>query len=149
MMDTRTYRDKNDVLPPNSTEKSMLGQGQLADLLDFLRRPTPKGVHWKIVVSSVPFTKNWRVNGFDTWGGYLHERQKILKAMWDVSAGGVGIVVLSGDRHEFANTIFPPPEGGKWPVSATVNEFSTSPLNQFYSPIRSYQEADEEDVLIK
>jgi alkaline phosphatase D len=150
MMDTRKYRDSSSDLPNNSTEKSMLGVDQLADLLAFLERAEPKGVKWKIIASSIPFTKNWRVNSRDTWAGYLSERQTILEAMWDVGLrGGVGVVVISGDRHEFAATAFPPPTGGRWPISATVNEFSTSPLSQFYLPTPTYAQTDEEDVLIK
>jgi alkaline phosphatase D len=150
MLDTRTYRDSSGDLPGNSTEKTMLGPEQLADLLAFLEKPEPKGVKWKIIASSIPFTKNWRVNSLDTWAGYLSERQKILEAMWDVgSRGGVGVVVISGDRHEFAATAFPPPQGGKWPLSATVNEFSTSPLSQFYLPTPTYRQTDEEDVMVK
>ncbi|OBT40603.1 hypothetical protein VE00_08048 [Pseudogymnoascus sp. WSF 3629] len=150
MMDTRRYRDLNAGLPANETGKSMLGNEQLQDLLAFLARPVPRGVRWKFVVSSVPFTKNWKVNNLDTWAGFLDERQKILKAMWDVGLkGGVGVVVLSGDRHEFASTAFPPPLGGKWPLSATVHEFSTSPLSQFYLPIPSYRQTDDDDVLVK
>lgn len=151
MMDTRRYRDRNTELPANSTEKSMLGKNQLADLLTFLERPVPKGVRWKFVVSSVPFTKNWGgPSSMDTWAGYLDERQKILEGMWDVGLqGGIGVVILSGDRHEFAATAFPPPLGGKWPVSATVNEFSTSPLSQFYLPYPTYQQTDDDDIMIK
>jgi len=150
MMDTRTYRDSSTNLSAESIEKTMLGEAQLADLLAYLERPEPVGVKWKIIASSIPFTKNWPVNTKDTWGGYLSERQKILEAMWDVGArSGVGVVILSGDRHEFAATAFPPPEGGRWPISATVNEFSTSPINQFYAPVRSYRQTDEEDILVK
>jgi len=150
MLDTRTYRDSSSELPANSTEKTMLGPEQLADLLAFLQKPEPKGVKWKIVASSIPFTKNWRVNSIDTWSGYLSERQIILEAMWDVGLrGGVGVVVVSGDRHEFAATAFPPPAGGKWPTSSTVHEFSTSPLSQFYLPTPTYKQTDEEDVLVK
>ncbi|RDW88305.1 alkaline phosphatase family protein-like protein [Coleophoma cylindrospora] len=149
MMDTRKYRDKNN-LPANSTEKKMLGAEQLADFLAYLARPEPKGVKWKIVASSIPFTKNWRVNSIDTWAGFLHERQIILEAMWDVGLrGGVGVVIVSGDRHEFAATAFPPPAGGRWPISATVNEFSTSPLSQFYLPTPTYFQNDEEDIMVK
>ncbi|KAE8449638.1 hypothetical protein EG329_007968 [Mollisiaceae sp. DMI_Dod_QoI] len=150
MMDTRTYRDSSSKLPANSTEKSMLGPEQLADLLAFLEKPEPKGVKWKIVASSIPFTKNWRVNSLDTWAGYLHERQTILESMWDVGLrGGIGVVVISGDRHEFAATAFPPPVSGRWPISATVNEFSTSPLSQFYLPTPTYHQTDEQDVMVK
>lgn len=150
MLDTRRYRDLNSALPAHARGKTMLGEQQLADLLAFLARPVPRGVKWKFVVSSVPFTKNWKVNNMDTWAGFLDERQKILDAMWDVGLkGGVGVVVLSGDRHEFAATAFPPPLGGRWPLSATVHEFSTSPLSQFYLPVPSYRQTDDEDVLMK
>ncbi|KAL1876593.1 hypothetical protein VTK73DRAFT_9257 [Phialemonium thermophilum] len=148
LLDTRTYRSSNS-LPANDTKKTMLGAEQLEDLLFWLNRPEPKGVKWKIVASSVPFTKNWRVNTRDTWGGFLVERRKILEAMWDVGARGTGVVVLSGDRHEFAATRFPPPAGSRWPESAAVHEFSASPLSQFYSPIPSYRQIDDEDVKIK
>jgi alkaline phosphatase D len=114
-------------------------------------------VKWKIVASSVPFTKNWRVDWQDTWGGFLAERRVILEAMWDASARGVGVVVLSGDRHEFAATKFPPPlttvdgEGAepRWKETDAVWEFSASPLSQFYSPVPSYRQQDEEDVMVE
>ena len=150
MLDTRRYRSSELAGPANDTSKTMLGRQQLADLLSWLRRPQPAGVKWKVVASSVPFTKNWRFGSLDTWGGYLWERQQILEAMWDVGlAGGVGVVVVSGDRHEFAATSFPPPVGGRWPISATVHEFSTSPLSQFYLPMRTYRQDDDEHVMIK
>ncbi|KAI7926838.1 hypothetical protein M9X92_002577 [Pyricularia oryzae] len=149
MLDTRTYRSSNLVKPYDSPEKTMLGKEQLEDLLDWLQRPEPKGVKWKIVASSVPLTKNWRVNTQDTWGGFLAERQKILEAMWEVGTRGLGVVVLSGDRHEFAATKFPPPAGSKWPESSAVHEFSVSPLSQFYSPIPTYRQTDDEDIEIK
>lgn len=148
MLDTRSYRSKN-AEPYDSANKTMLGDTQLEDFLEWLRRPEPKGVHWKVVASSVPFTKNWQVNTKDTWGGFLVERRKILEAMWDASNVGVGVVILSGDRHEFGATAFPPPKDDKWPESATVHEFSASPLNQFYSPIGTYTQTDDEDVELK
>jgi alkaline phosphatase D len=183
MIDTRRYRspnDKSNGSDPFSGEptKTMLGEAQLADLLAWLKRPEPSGVRWKILISSIPFTKNWWFGAQDTWRGYLGERQIILEAMWDVGlrSDGIGVVVLSGDRHEFAATAFPPPPDGKeevvglaahqaienpfhrkdadsyahlpvqtkrkrWPLSATVHEFSASPLNMFYAPIRTYKES--------
>lgn len=148
MADTRSYRSSNKINFEDK-EKTMLGLAQLSDLLAFLRRPEPRGVDWKVVASSVPFTKNWPVNVQDTWGGFLAERQMILEAMWETAARGIGVVVLSGDRHEFAATKFPPPEGSKWTEEATVYEFSASPLSQFYSPIGTYKQVDDEDVKIK
>ncbi|PTD04966.1 hypothetical protein FCULG_00001541 [Fusarium culmorum] len=126
MMDTRSYRSSNNALF-NATDKTMLGKEQLADLLAWLARPVPKGVRWKFIASSVPFTKNWPINVKDTWGGFLTERKQILEAMWDSGARGTSVVVLSGDRHEFA---------------------ATSPLNQFASPFPTYKQTDDEDVMM-
>ncbi|KAL9130257.1 MAG: hypothetical protein Q9217_001507 [Psora testacea] len=146
MLDTRRHRTPSATEPATSPNKTMLGPAQLSSLLRFLRKDTPAGVKWKFVISSIPFTRNWRLNSLDTWAGFLHERRTVLEAMWDVSlrGDGVGVVVLSGDRHEFAATAFPPPRNGKWPSSATVHEFSTSPLSMFYLPIRSYWEVEGE-----
>ncbi|KXS94081.1 hypothetical protein AC578_10515 [Pseudocercospora eumusae] len=188
MLDTRRYRSPNDNTNGSDPitgdpTKTMLGAQQLSDLLAWLQRPEPQGVKWKILVSSVPFTKNWWFGAQDTWRGYLGERQIILEAMWDVGLkGGIGVVILSGDRHEFAATAFPPPPpNGKeeiiglgpigvgaqplagfapdtalltpdaksslrtkrkrWPLSATVHEFSVSPLSMFYLPVRTYTES--------
>lgn len=152
LMDTRRYRSPSSALPPDHPDKTMLGANQLSSLLKFLCASPPEGVKWKFVVTSVPFTRNWRYGSSDTWAGYLHERQIILEHMWDValSSSGTGVVILSGDRHEFAATAFPPPKDGKWPLSATVHEFSTSPLSMFYLPTRTYREKDGEDeVCIK
>ncbi|MCJ1313202.1 hypothetical protein MMC25_006879 [Agyrium rufum] len=150
MMDTRRFRTP-EFSPTDafSTDKSMLGEEQLSDLLKWLSAPANSpSVRWKFVVSSIPFTRNWRFGTQDTWGGYLAERSVILRAMWDAMSHPhrpVGVVVLSGDRHEFAATAFPPPisgtDAGKWDASqATVYEFSTSPLSMFYLPVRTYRE---------
>ena len=152
LMDTRRYRSPSRLLPPDHPDKTMLGAQQLSSLLNFLSTSPPEGVKWKFIITSIPFTRNWRFGSWDTWGGYLHERRIILEHMWDValSASGTGIVILSGDRHEFAATAFPPPKDGKWPLSATVHEFSTSPLSMFYLPVRTYWEKEGEDeVCIK
>lgn len=147
LLDSRRYRSRNSDPAPG---KTMLGATQLADFLTWLRAPAPRGVRWKIVVTSVPFTKNWQSgpSSNDTWGGFLEERQTVLEAMWDATAKGTGVVVLSGDRHEFAATRFPPPEGEEKGRKEVV-EFSASPLSMFYLPIRTYKQTDEEDICIK
>ena len=97
LLDTRSYRTP-EFAPanPSSPSKSMLGETQLQHLLTFLREPSPPGVHWKFVISSIPFTRNWRFNNADTWAGYLHERQIILEAMWDVGAtSATGVMYVS------------------------------------------------------
>lgn len=148
LLDTRSYRSDNNE-PFDSPDKTMLGAQQLEDFIAWIERPEPKGVRWKIVASSVPLTKNWPVNTKDTWGGFLFERRRVLEAMWDAGSRGYGVVVVSGDRHEFAATKFPPPTGDRWPESAAPHEFSCSPLNQFSSPVPTYKQYDDEDVAIK
>jgi alkaline phosphatase D len=149
LLDTRRYRSPA-TKDPHDPAKTMLGEQQLSDLLAWIHKVPHSGVNWKFIVTGIPFTKNWQFGSEDTWGGYLHERRIILEAAWDLSStAGVGVVILSGDRHEFAATSFPPPAGSKWPVSATVHEFSTSPLSMFYLPFRTYKEVDDEDVCIK
>ncbi|KAH0265595.1 Metallo-dependent phosphatase, partial [Aureobasidium melanogenum] len=135
VMDARRYRSSAEVV--DGPDKTMLGGKQLADLLHWLA--TAPGL--KVVVSSVPFTRNWRgPESADSWAGYLHERQKILQSMWETQ----GVIISSGDRHEHATTEFPSPDGKK-----KVVEFSTSPLSQFYQPFeRMYQQIEDTDVAI-
>lgn len=152
MLDTRTYRSE-----PTQDNSTILGSAQLQSLLAYLARPEPAGVHWKIIASSVPFTKNWHVGTTDTWGGFLNERRTVFEAMWRTERElGVRIVLLSGDRHEFGATRFPDPALDLSPnqlrpntAGLGVHEFSVGPLSMFYLPIRSYRQTDAEDVAVK
>ncbi|KAJ5109354.1 hypothetical protein N7456_006029 [Penicillium angulare] len=152
MLDSRTYRSE-----PGEEDSTILGYAQLQSLLEYLSTPEPTGVYWKIISSSVPFTKNWKVGTSDTWGGFLNERRTVLEAMWRAERElGVRIVLLSGDRHEFAATRFPDPELGlpsqqfqpNTPGTG-VHEFSVGPLSMFYLPARTYRQTDNEDVTLK
>jgi alkaline phosphatase D len=152
MLDTRTYRSE-----PTRENSTILGSAQLQSLLTYLARPEPAGVRWKIISSSVPFTKNWHIGTSDTWGGYLNERQTVFEAMWQAEREqGVRIVLLSGDRHEFAATRFPDPELALSPdhlqpntAGLGVHEFSVGPLSMFYLPIRTYYQTTDDDVSVK
>ncbi|KAJ5586135.1 hypothetical protein N7450_005922 [Penicillium hetheringtonii] len=152
MLDTRTYRSE-----PAKEDSTILGYAQLRSLLKYLSTPEPAGVHWKIIASSVPFTKNWQVGTTDTWGGFLNERRAVFEAMWRAERElGVRIILLSGDRHEFGATRFPDPALELTPAELQPNtagyglhEFSVGPLSMFYLPIRSYRQKDDEDVSVK
>ncbi|KAF7588543.1 hypothetical protein BBP40_005532 [Aspergillus hancockii] len=152
MLDTRTYR--SEPTKPNST---ILGSAQLQSLLAYLARPEPAEVRWKIVASSVPFTKNWHIGTADTWGGFLNERRTVFEAMWRAERElGVRIILLSGDRHEFGATRFPDPTFDYTPdellpetAGEGLHEFSVGPLSMFYLPIRTYSQTDNEDVAVK
>ncbi|EXA32630.1 hypothetical protein FOVG_16134 [Fusarium oxysporum f. sp. pisi HDV247] len=136
VLDTRRYRSDNSMA--DGPEKTMLGALQLAALQKWLTSESD----WKVVVSSVPFTRNWRgPDSADSWSGFLWERDSIL----DTMKQNGGAVILSGDRHEHATTTFPAKAKGDKPVI----EFSTSPLNQFYEPFdRFHKEIEETDVSI-
>ncbi|OCT45848.1 alkaline phosphatase family protein [Cladophialophora carrionii] len=116
----------------NSNPHSMLGAQQLSSLLSYLSTAEPPHIHWKIIASSVPFTKNWRFGTSDTWGGFLSERARILQTMHDAERVlGIRVIILSGDRHEFAAIRYPPPvislaPVATGPVSASLSSSLTS-----------------------
>lgn len=66
LLDTRRYRTPEHSANASSPIKTMLGRDQLSSLLSFLSRPEPSGVKWKFVISSIPFTRNWRFGSADT-----------------------------------------------------------------------------------
>lgn len=79
-------------------------------------------------------------HGEDTWAAFLTERDAILDVLEHVP----NVIVLSGDRHEFAAAS----------LRNTVTEFSTSPMNMFYLPIRTLSQKHGrgptgEDALLK
>ncbi|KIW92523.1 uncharacterized protein Z519_06370 [Cladophialophora bantiana CBS 173.52] len=170
----------NSSNPPSDPEKhTMLGVQQLNSLLKYLSEPEPPHVYWKIIATSVPFTKNWRFGTSDTWGGFLRERSIILQAMHDAERElGVRVVILSGDRHEFAAIRYPPPvlsqdqdqdqvgdtiDSSNTPTVESVSkpvvydttpasgphEFSVGPLSMFYLPFRTFRQTDNQDVAIQ
>ncbi|CAE6486246.1 unnamed protein product [Rhizoctonia solani] len=108
----------------DEASRTMLGEDQLAALHSWVA-DVNRTATWKFVVSSVPLTAMWA--GYDghvdLWAGYMHERDTVLSLLSSVP----NVIVLSGDRHEFAAVEFP---RGKH----LVREYSTSPLNQFYVP---------------
>ncbi|GAA5893024.1 hypothetical protein JCM6882_006918 [Rhodosporidiobolus microsporus] len=133
--DTRKFRSDNAA--DDDEVKSMLGDRQRDAFLDWAARVN-NTVTWKFIVSSVPLMSLWS-HGEDTWGSFLSSRDSILDVLEHVP----NVIVLSGDRHEFAAAS----------VRTTVTEFSTSPFNMFYLPIRTLSQkhgrgATGEDVLL-
>ncbi|KAK0384582.1 hypothetical protein NLU13_8668 [Sarocladium strictum] len=130
VLDTRRHRSDQQLR--DDGRKTMLGLEQRADLDRWLAEEK----RWKVVVSSVPFTRNWQgPDKNDSWAGYLWERDWVLERMKATE----GVVILSGDRHEHATTIFPAHSASQKPVI----EFSTSPLSQFFESFaRHHQEVD-------
>lgn len=75
----------------------------------------------------MPFTSLWQHDAqTDSWAGFSSEKQSILSVLHTIP----NVVILSGDRHEFAAIEFNGPAG--WTHS--LIEFSTSPISMFYVP---------------
>lgn len=121
VLDTRRYRAELGI--PNRT---MLGEVQLAALHEWLSRANTTST-FKFIVSSVPFTSLWGHDAqVDSWAGFPEEKQLLLALFHSVP----NVIILSGDRHEFAAVEFTGPKPEDYPVW----EFSTSPLSMFYIP---------------
>lgn len=122
VMDTRRYRSRADDI----TTHTMLGDAQLTALHAWLSRVNETST-FKFIVSSVPFTSLWTHDAqVDSWAGFPAEKARLLEAFHSVP----NLMILSGDRHEFAAIEF----NSASPDHHTVREFSTSPLSMFYVP---------------
>lgn len=124
VMDTRKFRTHPGY---EGDDRTMLGDVQRNALLHWLSEVNHTAT-FKFLVSSVPFTSMWGgpldLDGrTDGWSFYHEERRALL----DVLEYVPNVIILSGDRHEFASVSF----------RDKVIEFSTSPLSMFYIPIRT------------
>ena len=102
MLDTRFNRDPLDRIPPerrvvgpymptSDESKEMLGEEQWA----WLEGELAKDADVRIIASSIQVV-SWE-HGWETWGNFPHERQRLYDLIEDTDANGV--VFLSGDRH--------------------------------------------------
>ncbi|KDR81363.1 hypothetical protein GALMADRAFT_239216 [Galerina marginata CBS 339.88] len=124
VMDTRRYRSAPSTEP--DTYRTMLGDVQLTALYNWLHKVN-ETCSFKFIVSSVPFTSLWTHDAqIDSWAAFPEEKAALLKAFHSVP----NVVIISGDRHEFAAIEFASPD----PALHTVREISTSPLSMFYIP---------------
>jgi alkaline phosphatase D len=99
VLDTRRYRSAPSSDPEVAELPNMLGQKQLHALHSWFGKVNSTTT-FKFIISSVPFTSLW--HGYDgqkeTWAAYKIERDSLLDVMQYIP----NIVLLSGDRHEFA-----------------------------------------------
>ncbi|KAI9637010.1 PhoD-like phosphatase-domain-containing protein [Dioszegia hungarica] len=152
VLDNRSFRSAQPLRSgSNSTggqgERTMLGVQQLADLRVWVDREGKREGRLLVLVSGVPVTRNWSEGGdeFDSWAGYLDEREEVLEMLWAVG----GAVIISGDRHEHATTVLPPSPHSGHPSSHSVIEFSTSPLSYFHQPwLREHVEHRPTDITL-
>jgi len=90
LLDCRRFRSSNAA--PDDAEKTMLGQTQLAWVIDAVRRSTAT---FKLILTSVPLDFG---EGVDHWAGFTTERARLLDAM----VGVTGVVFVCADQHYFA-----------------------------------------------
>ncbi|KAJ7490064.1 PhoD-like phosphatase-domain-containing protein [Mycena galericulata] len=138
VLDTRRYRTPATEDGPAAT---MLGETQLAALHSWLAHANGTA-SFKFIVSSVPFTSLWGHDAqLDSWAAFPAEKAALLTALHSVP----NVVILSGDRHEFASIEFNAPPDA--PGGHTVREYSTSPLSMFDIPfVRTLNMASVETV---
>lgn len=155
VLDTRWYRTAMQV--EDGPDKTMLGQQQLEWLLAGLKASKAA---FKMILSSVSWndyggdTSSGRP-GFDSWRGYLYERNKILAFIEDEAIPGV--LIFSGDQHYPSAHILnwkPPLRPVSKDAEATVYslkdlgtaviDFSASPLSYHRAagenPLPGYQD---------
>jgi alkaline phosphatase D len=139
ILDTRQYRSRNaDLDGPN---KTMLGQTQLAWLLDGLARSTAK---WKLIATTVPLSSlkggSLAGPGNDSWArgkdgtGFQTELRLIVDAI--LSRGIRNVVWLTGDVHYVQANAYDPNGDGV----IDFHEFICGPLSGA-SPAPSLPEA--------
>lgn len=129
VLDTRYFRtaltddeaSKKRYKPYAYGEGTLLGTAQWAWLEEELKSSK---ADFNIVVSSIQFLS--QQHGFETWGNFPHEVDK-LKALI-ASSQAKGVLLLSGDRHisEFSRTTL---EGLDYPLV----DFTSSGLTHVYS----------------
>lgn len=124
VMDTRRFRSS--PRDPDLSFRTMLGHEQWMALHEWLGVVNGTS-SFKFVVSSVPFTSLWAYDGGDTWAAYQLEKASLLEAFHSVP----NVVIISGDRHQFAVIEFNHPDAKYGHV---VREVSTSPLSMFSIP---------------
>lgn len=124
VLDTRRYRSFPDE--PDLSFRTMLGRDQWTALHEWLGAVNGTS-SFKFVISSVPFTSLWTFDGEDTWAAYPEEKASLLQAFHSVP----NVVIISGDRHQFAVVEFNHPDAKYGHV---VREISTSPLSMFSLP---------------
>lgn len=129
ILDTRYFRTA--LTPDTETKKrtkpnaygqgTILGQEQWKWLEDTLNESK---ANFNVIVSSIQVLSN--EHGFESWGNFPHEVDKLEEII--AMSGAKGVLILSGDRHisEFSKTTIPTME---YPII----DFTSSGLTHAYS----------------
>ena len=128
VLDTRYFRTplrkdpsgEKRYIPNEFGEGTLLGEAQWAWLEKELRE---SDADFNVLVSSIQLLSG--EHGFETWGNFPHEVQRLIGLI--MSSGARGVFVLSGDRHisEFSRM-----ESGSLPYPLV--DFTSSGLTHAY-----------------
>jgi alkaline phosphatase D len=120
--DQRGAPGKERYLPDPDPGKTMLGVAQWAWLAEELRKPA----ELRLLVSSIQVLAEG--HGWERWGNFPLERQKLVDTIRD--SGAKGVVLLSGDRHIGALYREAPPD------MPPLYEMTSSGINKAFSAAR-------------
>jgi alkaline phosphatase D len=102
--DERGAPGKERYVPDPDPAKTMLGEAQWGWLEGELKKPA----ELRLLVSSVQVAAEG--HGWERWGNFPHERQRLLDLIASTKAKGV--LVVSGDRHYASLNRVAAPKGG-------------------------------------
>lgn len=128
LLDTRYFRTKltkaqgkKRYVPNKNDEGTILGETQWSWLENELKNSK---ANFNIIVSSIQVLSS--EHGFETWGNFPHEVDKLKEII--ISSKAKGVLLLSGDRHisEFSQT-----EVDELPYKLT--DFTSSGLTHAYT----------------
>ncbi len=138
LLDTRSYRDRNDAADPLDAPKTMLGSEQRAWFLEGLHR---SDATWKVIVSSVPLSipTGTRDRGRDGWAnfdgetGFEHELLPLLRTM---ERDGIrNLIWITTDVHFATGFRYQPFADDP---AFVFYEFATGPLNAGMFPKKEF-----------
>jgi alkaline phosphatase D len=131
LLDTRSYRSRNDLPDTPENRKTMLGPAQLSWLKRSLARSTAT---WKIVASSVPVTipTGSELLGRDAWSNGGHTtgfERELLDLLRHLDARSVdNVFFVTGDQH-FAQILRSSKDYDGDREMFVFHEFVAGPLN--------------------
>jgi alkaline phosphatase D len=115
--DQRNAPGKERYVPDEGAFKTMLGEAQWKWLEAQLRKPA----ELRLVVSSIQVVPEG--HGWERWGNFPRERQRLYKLVADTRANGV--VFLSGDRH--IGALYREAQGTPYPLYEMTSSGITHP----------------------
>ncbi|MGH8878383.1 MAG: alkaline phosphatase D family protein, partial [Stackebrandtia sp.] len=128
LMDCRQFRTD-----PAADKPTLLGTGQLADVLDWIKSSTSV---WTVLGSTSPlsvyFSKPGVPAGPASWTEFPAEREQVTSALADKFADGGNPVAVAGDVHmPFVSKVIVPYDPSSKEFAAT--EFSTPSMSSYGS----------------